>query len=212
MRRRYILSLAVMLLAGCDRWSAPIPQEQQSRQKQDEALYASWLKHPRNAADLAALNSYLSKHGVATVVPINQLVRSDVNWRRCNAPPFLVPPKTHWPHLVPTLALLRDEVVPRWGPVEALSVYRSPQINECLGGASRSKHMAFHALDLRFVKPVPRAELVTRLCGLHRRTGAKKSIGLGIYKGDRFHLDTSGFRLWGADQRRATSPCLDVAT
>jgi hypothetical protein len=33
-------------------------------------------------------------------------------------------------------------------------------------------------------------------------------IGLGFYAGNRFHVDSKGFRRWGADGKGATSPCV----
>ncbi|MBB6426086.1 hypothetical protein [Sphingopyxis sp. JAI128] len=32
------------------------------------------------------------------------------------------------------------------------------------------------------------------------------AVGLGIYNATRFHIDTAGYRRWGADYRGATSP------
>ena len=193
--------LGLLTLAAC---SAPLPPPPTLSEKQQ---FEKWASVPAHQAELAALSAYLARHQIDDVVTLRHLVRSDVNWKRCHAPQFLVPPKAHWPHMVPTLRLLKEEVIPRWGAVEPQSVYRSPQINGSLGGARRSAHMQFHALDLKFAQPVSRETLVARLCGLHKAIGPRRAMGLGIYNGDRFHIDSHGFRSWGQDKHGASSPC-----
>lgn len=201
-----------MGLSACDLLSpdTPASKAEQNAAKiatENAELYAAWIKKPDNRTQVAKLSRYLQERNVGDVVAMEELVRSDVNWRRCKAPPYLVPDETMWPHMVSTLRLVKDEIVPQWGEVEALSVYRSPQINDCLGGASQSAHTRYYAVDMQFRKPVPRAVLIERLCGLHRKIGPSRKMGLGIYKATRFHIDTLGYRTWGQDQRGASSPC-----
>lgn len=112
--------------------------------------------------------------------------------------------------MVPTLKVIRDEVVPLLGPIEALSVFRTDQINGCIGGASKSYHIRFYAIDMRSTANVSRAELVSKLCDLHRRKGRSLGLGLGIYKGVRFHIDTVSFRTWGHDYKTTTFPCRSI--
>jgi uncharacterized protein YcbK (DUF882 family) len=112
--------------------------------------------------------------------------------------------------MVPTLTAIRDEVVPLVGPVEAQSVFRGPDINRCIKGASESTHLRFHAMDMRPTKPMTRAELIDKLCKLHGEKGKALNMGIGIYRGTRFHIDTAGYRRWGHDHRAATSPCIAV--
>ena len=45
----------------------------------------------------------------------------------------------------------------------------------------------------------------------HARHGAAYDAGLGFYSGKRFHVDSNGFRKWGADGRGASSPCAGIA-
>ncbi len=174
----------------------------------DFSDYHIWMQKVENAEQSKALARYLSQNGVDNVMPIHQLLRSDEKWKICKAPPFIVPPKSDWPNMVPTLKLIRDHVVPVTGPIEALSVYRSPSINNCIKGASRSYHLRFYAIDMQPVKPMARDELVRILCKLHRSKGKTYSIGLGIYSGSRFHIDSAGYRTWGKDFKLSSSPCL----
>jgi Peptidase M15 len=176
-------------------------------ENRDAARFAEWRQSDSNKAKAFALQSYLTQNSVGKVLPLRQLLRSDTQWRKCGAEPFAVPPKDQWPHIIPTLKVMRDEVQPLFGPVEALSVFRATAINHCIKGASHSTHLRFHAIDMRPIQPVTRAQLIQKLCALHARNGNALNMGLGIYSGTRFHIDTAGFRRWGQDHHTASSPC-----
>lgn len=166
-----------------------------------------WLAQGNHRNEAAAFDRFLKREKADKVIPLMQLLRSDTQWRRCGAEPFEIPPEKMWSNIVPTLKLVQTQVKPVLGSVEAVSVFRSPSINSCIHGASRSYHLHFHAIDMRPPSPVSRAELINKLCDLHRRKGQKLKMGLGIYKGTRFHIDTAGYRRWGHDYHAATSPC-----
>ena len=112
--------------------------------------------------------------------------------------------------MAPTLEAIRDEVIPIIGQVEAMSVFRATGINGCIGGAKSSYHMRFYAIDMRPTVNMSRKEMVSKLCNLHKRKGVALKMGLGIYRGTRFHIDTAGFRTWGHDHKAATSPCRSI--
>ena len=175
--------------------------------QQSENGFAKWRAIDGNRQATERLQQFLTAEKVADVIPLDQLLRSDTQWRRCGAEPFAIPARDKWPDMVPTLRLIRDEVKPLISPVEAMSVFRSPAINRCIKGASRSYHLQFRAIDMRPVKNVSRAALIEKLCALHARKGKRLNIGLGIYKGRRFHIDTAGFRRWGHDHHAISSPC-----
>ena len=185
-----------------------LPDHHGKARLSDAALFEQWSRGT-SASDIVAFKQYLEREGVAAVVPLAQLLRSDARWRRCNLPPFAVPPRARWSEIVPTLRYLRDHVEPVVGPLRAVSAYRDPAANRCFGGASASRHLRFAALDVEPVEPLDRRALVDQLCNLHATTGKRFAVGLGIYKGVRFHIDTTGFRRWGSDFRAATSPCIN---
>ncbi len=185
-----------------------------------------WLftSHPHNmglkAQFYASFQKYLEDEGVAGVVPTWQLWRVDAHYaRRCGTEYFTRPPMERWREIIPTLQLLRDEVIPVTGPVEVVSGYRSAEINECVNGASRSKHLSFAALDLVAVQMTDREVLFKDLCALQARVGDQRAMGLGAYydpadpergaKG-RFHIDAAGFRTWGFDYSRSSNPCPQI--
>ena len=90
---------------------------------------------------------------------------------------------------------------------EAVSGFRDEALNHCSGGAKESAHRHFFALDLMPLGDISRPGLMRSICKIHDLRGEEDHIGLGFYTGTRFHVDSKGFRRWGADGKGATSPC-----
>lgn len=195
--QRLIVSLAILLLAAATPSCA-------------EDTFDAWLAGEPGRAELfARFQAALAAEGVSGVVPNEQLWMVDQLNPRCANAQFAAPPPALWPAMFDTLRLTRDYVVPAVGGVRVVSAWRSDAFNICIGGASRSAHRDFMALDLVPVDPaVTREHLIERLCAVHRVEGRSVRFGLGIYSGRRFHIDTRGFRGWGADHRGASFPCL----
>jgi hypothetical protein len=187
------------------------------------AAFDAWLRaDPARAATFGDLSAFLAKRGVAEVVPVWQLARIDQDYAaRCGADFFALPPREQWPQIVPALRLVRDKVIPVTGRVAVASSWRSPKINACIGGASRSAHMDFKALDL--VAPAHEAgrrRLFADLCAMQRRAGPKSGMGLGAYfdpakplsnLDGRFHIDANGYRTWGFDYTGKSNPCPELS-
>jgi uncharacterized protein YcbK (DUF882 family) len=173
----------------------------------DLAKFEQWSHNTKNKSDLNLFRGFLNSERIDDVIPLHQLLRSDTKWRQCRAQPFAVPPRRYWPNMVPTLKLVRSEIIPLTGPVEAQSAFRDAAINGCIKGARHSFHLRFHAIDMKPAHHVPRQQLITKLCRLHREKGRKLNMGLGIYSGTRFHIDTAGYRGWGNDHHSASFPC-----
>ena len=176
---------------------------------QTAADYNRWLAaSPVHRASVQAFRDRLAAEGVDGIVPVWQLIRTSSSWRQCGAEPFEVAPADKWQHIVTTLRFVRDKVVPAVGAVEALSAYRNERLNACSAGAPRSAHRMFFALDLTPVNAsVDRSAMIRDICRAHARDGRSYDAGLGFYSGRRFHVDSSGYRKWGADGRGASSPC-----
>ncbi|MGE5562329.1 MAG: D-Ala-D-Ala carboxypeptidase family metallohydrolase [Bacillota bacterium] len=167
---------------------------------QDEPGYRSWyLAAPWRAAQVKAFNDYLVANQVGGVLPTWTLLRTATSWQECGAQPFEVPPAEEWPHMVQTLRYVRDYVIPTVGPVEAVSVYRNPQLNKCAGGAPESAHKLDSAIDMVPLRPIDRVTLMRELCGVHTEHGAAYQAGLGFYAYLRFHVDSTKFRRWNMD-------------
>lgn len=209
--KRALAAALLLIVAAAAVWllltrsGAPIAR---TVPQQDADLFAVWRLGAAKD-EVVAIEAYLQREGVADILPLADILRSDARWRTCKAAqPFAVPPRRLWPAIVPTLRYIRDELVPVTGPLRVVSGYRDPAANSCFRGARASRHLRFAALDLMPVRALSRADLIARLCPLHARTGARDKVGLGIYTITRFHIDTAGYRRWGADYSSATSPCL----
>ncbi|WP_114227284.1 MULTISPECIES: D-Ala-D-Ala carboxypeptidase family metallohydrolase [Sphingomonas] len=165
---------------------------------QDEAGYRRWIGGQSWRPGLvASFHRYLMDNQVGFVVPTWQLLRTASDWAKCGAEPFEVPPITQWANVIQTLRYVRDYVVPAIGPVEAVSAYRNPILNQCAGGAPESVHMTMSAIDLVPLLPIDRGTLMSRLCSGHAINGPRYNVGLGFYTKLRFHVDSWKYRTWG---------------
>ena len=191
MSRLPVLTLLLLWSAGC---AASPPTDR----------YLQWSASPQ-AEGVTRYQQYLDAQGLGQVAPMRSLLRSARSWRECHASEFALPPPPLWPNLLPTLRVLRDlRAAGLVDPTLAASGYRDPELNQCAGGAARSRHVSNNALDFDLRAS---ADVVTRLCEYWRRQGPALKMGLGFYTDTRIHLDTSGFRTWGRDHTRRTSLC-----
>lgn len=175
---------------------------------QDFAGYQAWLaSNPAHPAWVMQYKSFLDAEGVGDVVPVWQLLRTASQWRDCGQSAFEMPPQVFWPAMAETLQFVRDHVKPGIGEVEAVSVYRNPYLNSCAGGSARSVHRTNIALDLVPRYPYERADLMRRLCTIHGRHGKQYDVGLGVYVGLRFHIDTWDYRAWGISESEGGDQC-----
>lgn len=195
-----------------DRLSIPLAAPFDSR-----AAFDRWLgEEPARAERFASFRDFLAEEGVAEVVEPWQLMRVDAYIaRRCEAEPFAIPPEEVWPNVLPALRLVRNEVIPAVGPVQVLSSYRTPELNICAGGAGRSNHLQFSALDMATAPRRGGETLYRELCAMHEAAGSSSRMGLGAYydltggdySGGRFHVDGEGYRSWGRSYSSGSSPC-----
>jgi hypothetical protein len=167
---------------------------------QDIEGYKSWyLAAPWREGQVKSFNAYLTSAGVMGIVPTWQLFRTATSWPECGGQPFEIPPTSEWPHIIQTLRYIRDYVIPAVGPVEPVSVYRNPVLNQCAGGAPESAHKLDSAIDMVPLKPITREVLIKTLCDDHTKHGASYAAGLGFYAFLRFHVDSVKFRRWNMD-------------
>lgn len=195
MRRAAAAAIAVLALSG----AAPA-----------EPSFDDWLAAaPGREADVTAFERYLERAHVGGVLASEDLLRNASSWKTCGlAYPWSLPPRSLWPHVVPTLRFIRDAVIPAVGPVRVESGWREPKLNQCAHGAPKSAHALYYALDLVPREAITRRELIATVCRLHARRGKAYNVGLGFYEGVRFHIDTKLYRRWGSDNHGKTSPCV----
>ena len=165
---------------------------------QDEPGYRNWyMASPIHPLRVRAFNAYLAANGVGGVVPTWQLLRTASDWRKCGGQPFEVPPTEHWPNIVHALRFIGAFVEPVIGDVEPVSAYRNPALNACAAGAATSTHLTGGGIDMVPIRQITRETLMVSLCRIQLDSGGWNGIGLGLYKGVRFHIDARKFREWG---------------
>ena len=194
------LALLLMFSAApaAAQWPAFNPAAGYVHPGQDEPGYRAWVSRAAwRPVYVKAFNDYLVANGVGGVAPTWQLIRTATDWHKCAAEPFEVPPSHAWPNIVAALRYVGANIEPVIGPVEIVSVYRNPALNQCAGGAPDSTHRTMGAVDMIPLRPMTREALMSSLCRVHVGSGGANHIGLGFYKGIRFHIDARKFREWG---------------
>jgi Peptidase M15 len=181
--------------------------------------FAAWLAaNPDQATQFDDLRAYLTREGVADVLPLWQLVQTETPEAaaKCEIVAYAVPPRDMWPSIVPTLRLVKQEIIPLLGPVKVLSSFRTNEANKCSEGAPESPHKRYSALDLAMVDPMPQNEMFAKLCKHWYQLSPRWGYGLGAYyvrgyptynEEGRFHVDTLGRRTWGHSYGAYTSYC-----
>ena len=231
MRQRSLLVVLILVLAMGLASYAPkpplvtgraVPNIETAASEAQPAIFRYWLtREAGRAAKFEEFQRFLAREKVDGILPTWSILWVDRSFtgRKCPSEPFILPPREQWPKLVPTLKVIRDQVRPAIGEVEVVSGYRTPTFNACIGGASRSAHLKFGALDLIPVTPVTVPhEPYKSLCRIWRSTPPSLGVGLGAYYDptytgpqgrQRFHIDTFGKRTWGFGYGSKTSFCFD---
>jgi Peptidase M15 len=175
-----------------------------------DIAYNQWRSDDENRRkEIKDFERFLRKNKVDKIFPTHEILRSASMAKECGESGFEVAPHQYWQNMINTLRFIKDEIMPVIGPLEAVSTYRNPKLNECAGGAKNSAHAQYFALDMYPKSPISREELIQKICLIHSKYGEEYGIGLGFYNGTRFHIDSKSFRRWGPDGRSKTSPCAE---
>jgi hypothetical protein len=177
-----------------------------------------WLaRDATRASEFAAFERFIADHGYGDLLPAWTLLRTNSNKSgRCRVDPFILPPRSLWPNILPALKLVREQAIPAVGRVEVASAFRLAALNNCSRGASRSRHLSFSALDLIPLDQPDAPTSFAKLCNQWRKAGSGSRWGLGAYydaarprenQVARFHVDGTGWRTWGFSYGRASSGC-----
>lgn len=177
--------------------------------------FHTWLNSNRfRAQEVANYQRYLSAQvGAQNVPPLEQLLTTARSWDKCGYEPYQLPPQELWSNIVPTLrlySLLKSQgILP--ASTEIRSVYRSPGLNDCAGGANGSKHMTAGAMDIWVPEYEDNFWLLSKmqddLCQFWQYQGQSYNFGLGLYSTGSIHLDTQGYRKWGFNHATSSSSC-----
>lgn len=167
--------------------------------------FNAWLNSSSyRAQQVARYQQYLSSRvGANNVPPLDQLLTTARSWEKCGFEPFQLPPEYLWSNVVQTLRLYstlkQQGILPP--STEIRSVYRSPALNACAGGAESSKHMSAGAIDIWVPEYSDNSwelgRVQDKLCEFWQYQGESHEFGLGLYSTGAIHLDTQGYRKWG---------------
>jgi len=163
---------------------------------QDKTDFNNWIADENLDRDYQDFLIYLEENSVLDAVEPWQLMRQGTDWEDVGHSPFSMPPRDKWHEILPTLELIRDEIVPKVGAVEVVSGYRTREYNSVAGGSVNSQHLYFSAVDLIPKERIGRDDLVSSLRGIYVESGDHRHMGLGIYSNVRFHVDTHRKRTW----------------
>lgn len=177
--------------------------------------FTHWIAHhPDQKAQIERYEKFLAYHlGVNQIPPMSQLLTTARSWQECGFEPYEVPPEELWEQMLPTLKLYNEL---RWRHIlpdntQIRSVYRSPELNRCAGGAGGSKHLTNSAMDIWVptfdVGGTQLSDLQDQLCWFWLSEGQEYHFGLGIYATGAIHLDTQGHRKWGGQFSHEQSIC-----
>lgn len=213
-RKLVVILCPIMLLSGCEKPvqkkadeknnKDPLVQQfEQWKLQQDPQLLrdyyqfmAQYLKYPPSLMELTTTRNYMPE--------------------QCYSKRFAVPPKKYWKNVVESLQLVEKlNHINYYQHYTITAIYRNPELNRCVQGASRSKHLYNYAVDFHVLAPKEtnqkaREALVKKMCQFWRKEGENFKMGLGVYGNNRYHIDTQGYRTWGKDYKSTSSPCLQV--
>ncbi|NRA41478.1 MAG: hypothetical protein HRU21_04120 [Pseudomonadales bacterium] len=158
--------------------------------------FMGWVIFNQAEAEYEAIIKQFELSGITHEMPLYLVLLQGTNWRLNGKSAFTIPDKADWPNMINTLLFIESYLLPELGLLVPVSGDRTEEYNMISGGAKSSKHLSFCALDLVPVKTYARKDLHQRLRKIHREVGKQFNIGLGLYSGLRFHIDSCGFRSW----------------
>ncbi|OMH25525.1 D-Ala-D-Ala carboxypeptidase family metallohydrolase [Motiliproteus sp. MSK22-1] len=158
--------------------------------------FRNWMLAKKVTAKVVEIHRYFLAGSVQGRLPLYLVLLQGTDWQSHQYPLFTLPDRKHWSNMRRTLQLLETEIIPVVGDLIPVSGERSQEYNRLAGGAEKSKHLIFCALDLVPSSPIEPEHLHQMLLKIYREKGQLYNMGLGLYSGTRFHIDTCGYRHW----------------
>ncbi|MEH6472418.1 MAG: hypothetical protein V7752_14310 [Halopseudomonas sp.] len=158
--------------------------------------FHGWMLINQASDKVFEIRDYFKTNGVKGELPQYLVLLQGTDWRLNQKSVFVLPNKKNWDNMIRTVKLIEQQIIPVIGDLVPVSGERSEEYNAISGGAKSSKHLNFCAMDLVPEKTIERKLLHQKLLEIHRQIGPSHKMGLGLYSGLRFHIDTCGFRRW----------------
>ncbi len=186
-------------------------EEQRRMVYKAPARFQQWV-NAGHSGEVSRFEQFLANNRLQHVAPLNEILNTARDWEKCGRDPYALAPESQWQNLLPTLNVVKElrqrHILSSY---EVTSVFRDAELNACAGGSLGSKHVQNAAVDFRLTgdqgTEAGMLQSKAALCQFWREHGAEHNLGLGVYASGQIHLDTKGYRTWGADYSSATSPC-----
>lgn len=155
--------------------------------------------NPEIVGMLNELDTYLAENGVdlTTVSALELTTMPEGTTQPSGKKPVAIPSKDLWANIVPTLWLWQERIRNPMGIPMNIRAYRPPDYNEAVGGAPRSAHQWFSAIDITLAGPgnteANRVALGRLGAQAYLSTPDTERVGFGAYGQPvprRIHLDT----------------------
>lgn len=158
--------------------------------------FMAWILLNHAEKQVEEIAKTFSDSGITRTMPLYLILLQGTDWVMNNTSLFTLPDKKNIPNMINTVKFIQTYIEPEIGIVIPVSGERSSIYNSTAGGAARSKHLSFCALDMVPKEDINRQDLHKKLKKIHKEHGQKYNVGLGLYSGVRFHIDTCGYRNW----------------
>lgn len=208
-----ILCITISLLAACTQQPEDVsPQKTQATSKLKQQ-YLGWKQH-QDPQIFKEYQQFFSNFMKQTPPMMELVTNRNFMPEKCEYARFSIPPKKYWNNLKSSLILLEKLHQSEYFKSYTITAtYRNPELNQCVKGAQKSKHLQNFAVDFHVLNPKETHVQASRkleqsLCEFWRKEGKRYKMGFGVYGNNRFHIDTQGYRTWGKNYSSATSPCL----
>ncbi len=209
-----LLSTSLLFLACSKSEHQDSPSKRNSNDQQIEAQFKSW-KAQQNPKLLAEYYQFMSQYLKHPPSLMELTTNRNFMPEKCEALRFAIPPKAFWKNVVSSLQLVEKlNSNDYFQSYTITAIYRDPELNKCIGGAGKSKHIYNYAVDFYVLNPKEsvekdRIDLQKKICQFWKVEGKNFKMGLGVYGHNRYHIDTQGYRTWGKDFKSKSSPCLN---
>ncbi|MEZ9768780.1 D-Ala-D-Ala carboxypeptidase family metallohydrolase [Vibrio breoganii] len=164
------------------------------------ATFRGWMLMNRAEGRVGEIAQQLRDAGITEeplkTMPLHLILLQGTNWAMNGTSVFTVPDQKRVPNMVRTVKFIQEHVEPVLGPLVPVSGDRTQYYNQTSGGATKSQHLNFCALDLVPINDITREELHKKLWSIYKSVGKENKMGMGLYSGVRFHIDTCGYRNW----------------
>ncbi len=162
--------------------------------------FRGWVLMNQAEPQVRAIADKLFASGVKEIplqtMPLHLILLQGTNWKLNGTSIFTMPGTKQVHRMVKTVKFIQTHIEPAVGPLVPVSGDRDQYYNQTSGGATRSQHLNFCALDLVPINDISREDLHKKLWEIYWSVGRENNMGMGLYSGVRFHIDTCGYRNW----------------